>query len=112
MYIYIYTHTYTYHSFILAPAMGRGASHPYALSRPDEPVVSSADDLVPAALHPPQHSMLLEVTRKDIKPSGAGSAAWSSPACVPRIKLENSSRRMVGREAENMAKPAGATLRS
>ncbi|CAM4466398.1 unnamed protein product [Leuciscus chuanchicus] len=58
------------------------------------------------------NSMLLEVARKDVKPSGPGSTSWSSPACGPRIKLENGSRRMVRREPEDMAEPAGATLRS
>ncbi|GAA6069303.1 uncharacterized, partial [Tachysurus ichikawai] len=46
------------------------------------------------------------VARKDVKPSGAWFTSWSSPACSPRIKLENSPRRMVRRETEDMAKPA------
>ena len=57
-----------------------------------------------------RNSMLLEVARKDVKPSGEGFTSRSSPACGPRIKLENDSRRMVRREAEDMAEPAGATL--
>ncbi|KAG1940174.1 ectonucleotide pyrophosphatase/phosphodiesterase family [Pimephales promelas] len=57
-------------------------------------------------------SMLLEVTRKDVKPSGAGLTSWSSPAYSSRIKLENGSCRMVKRETEDVAKPAGAALRS
>lgn len=57
-------------------------------------------------------SVLLEVTRKDVKPSGAGLTSWSSPACSSRIKLENGSCRMVKRETEDVAEPAGTALRS
>ncbi|GAA6081343.1 reticulon-4a, partial [Tachysurus ichikawai] len=52
------------------------------------------------------NSSWLKLARKDVKPSGAGFTSWSSLACSLRIKLENSSRRMVRREAEDMAKPA------
>ncbi|GAA6065553.1 glutamate receptor 1b isoform X1 [Tachysurus ichikawai] len=55
-------------------------------------------------------AMTYACRRKDVKPSGACFTSWSSPACSPRVKLENSPRWMVRRETEDMAKPAGATL--
>lgn len=58
------------------------------------------------------NSMLLEVTRNDVEPPGAGLASRSSPACGPRVELENGSCWMVMGKAEDMTKPAGATLRS